>query len=327
MNGETVDYLEESSLENVYFTPLEYTSGIGGLMAGMKPSPLMQPVRFGGFTTDPATIEEFRDSTLQTLADVLKSPSDARFLISTSGGMWFGSGLGNYYRAFEEVVERYERDRGQMAESPHHTENAVVWGRLEEGGEIIFIHEADTPAGASRKMADLADVDWNYDPCSDLRITFLTDGYPLSTDRYIDIGNRFGLDLSRETMYDAGHRRVQYLLNRRVPIRETITRSLGRETMVEEAIVENPFYHDEDMIKSGEPKDVKTSNAVEFPRRQQWPKVLAGAKYLPVKVSALEQEFTADIINVTDVWVHYDLWTGGQIECTIQAMGNPADSL
>lgn len=123
----------------------------------------MQPVRFGGFAAEPANIEEFRDSTLQSLAEVLNNPSDARFLISTYGGMWFGSGLGNYYRAFENVVERYERDQGQLAESPHHTENAAVWGRLEDGGEIVFTHEADTPAGASRQMAKLADIDWDYD--------------------------------------------------------------------------------------------------------------------------------------------------------------------
>lgn len=326
MTEDTIDYLQESSLENVYFTPLEYTAGIGGLMAGVQPSPIMQPVRFGGFATEPANIEEFRDSTLHSLAEVLRTPSKARFMISTRGGMWFGSGLGNYYRAFENVVERYERDQGQMAESPDSVEAGAVWGRLEDGGDIVFTHNANTPESASRKLTKLADIDWNHHPCSDLKIALFTDGYPLSTDRYFEIGDRFGLDLRQETMYDARHRKVQYLLNRRVPIQETITRSVGRDTMVEEAIVENPFYGEESAIRRGQPNVVRTDDRVEFHENQQWPKVLAGAKYLPVQVSKLEQEFTADVINVTDVWVHYRLWSGGEIECTIQAQGNPADS-
>ena len=326
VTGDTIDYLQESSLENVYFTPLEYTAGNGGIMAGVQPSPSRQPVQFGGFGTAPATIDEFRDSTLQSLADILKNPSNARFMISTRGGMWFGSGLGNYYRAFENVVERYERDQGQMAKRPKKAEIGAVWGRLEDEGDIVFTHKAKTPESAGRKLTKLADIDWNYDPCSKLEIMLITDGYPLSTDRYLEIGDRFGLDLRQDTMYDAGHREVQYLLNRRVLIEERITRSVGRDTMVEEAIVENPFYGEESLIREGQPKVVKTDDRVEIRENQKWAKTLAGAKYLPIKVSKLEQEFTDDVINVTDVWVHYHLWTGGQIECTIQAQGNPADS-
>lgn len=349
MDTKSPDPLAGGSLDNVRFTPFDHVYNRSQALLGIEPNPLMQPVRFGGSVSSetsyynedtfnsPSDLNEFREY-LRTFAESLTDPSAVRFAIANYGGQWWGTGLENYYTAFESTRERYERDRGKMeyktvrqkggwTTGTWHTETAACLGTLSGGSQVVLTHEAESGEGTNRKTADMDGSDWEPRMFQDGKVVFMTDGYPVDPTRFVSIAEQLGVDLETAMMREIDLRKVDFRPQHTVTPVEFIpheTTVVDGSPLIENVIVENPYYRQPDALPSAEVKSVKTYNTVETwsgSDPSKWMELLTGLKYFPVRVSAFRDEFDTDSVRINRLRTHHRLDVGGFLQLTVHVSG------
>ncbi|WP_136591368.1 hypothetical protein [Salinigranum halophilum] len=132
-----------------------------------------QPVVFRALGTRRAENEELK-TILTRLAKELTHEINDWFTIHQLGGAWVGRGLHNYAHALSTTDQRW----ADADFRTYKTEFGLYVAELREN-ELLFIR---TEAGTHREGV------------SELRVGFLTDGYPIQSSRYTRLAAQFGFD-------------------------------------------------------------------------------------------------------------------------------------